>query len=569
MKRKIIVIITIFMMTLSVYAVNTNFTFNLDTLSFNKDKKVMDNFNKNYTLTYTISNFDKELEEKITSLTKKTTYLLLGEMGSNEESSEHYYKRHEDFLKLIYLPDIPKSDKSQTGYDEDSQEYKDYLISSMTLPKVFLSLTEHDIIYNSYGDIQITKNNDVIISSITIPNIKIKKASITNPKEYEYVETNLIIYYYFKEINNDYKLYYLYTELEDDLNFYLENVSATEKLNTLAIIPPYEANLEIYDYSKLKSLSNTTINNIYNNNKDKIVYLTANYNNTIVKMANGFFIGNGMVATTWSFLESALINGQDIILTANDKVLKIEGIVTVKPNLDIAILKLSEKTNTYVKLGSTTNLKANDVGINLSTSTGVGLTSNTGIILANSNYLETSIPISKNVAGSPLFNINGEVIGMNLEKNANTSVSRFLKGEALKEIQDKFANIDFENIDSISFQDLKEKYYYVNYNEEEIKNNIPSRKWKEYSKIGNIEKNINLELVKASYKDGIISLRYKNSIKNYVNSMDLIAPFKKDLLESGFKNTLDTSNKVIYENQKYKIIIMEEFDYLIVVEVKL
>lgn len=569
MKRKIIVIVTLFFITFSVYALTTKFNFSLETLSFNKSNTIMTNFNKDYTLTYKITDLDKELEEEITSLTKKTTYLLLGEIGTGAETSEEYYNRHEDFLNLVYLPDIPKDSKTSSGYDENSKEYKDYLVSSMTLPKVFLSLSEYGVIYNSYGDIQITKSSDLIISTIVLPNIKIKQTSSDNPSEYEYISSNLILHYYFKELKNDYKLYYLYTELEDDLDLYFDNVASVEKLNTLAIIPPYENNSDIYDYSKLNNLSNEVINKIYNTNKQNIVYLTANYNNSVVKTANGIIIDDGLVVTTWDFLEDALINAQEIMLTSNGETLIVQGIVTINPNIDLVVLKLTNKTNTYVKLGDTTNLKLYDASVSLATTLGVGVTSNAGIIIANANYLETSIPISKDISGSSLFNQNGELIGLKKGENTNTSMSRFIKSEALKEIQDKFKNLKFEDIDTISFQDLKAKYYYLNYNEEIIKNNIPARKWKEYSKIGNIENNINLELVKASYKNGIISLRYKNSIKNYANSRDLIANYLTELENSGFKNTLNTDKKIIYKNKKYQIIIMEEFDYLIIVEVKL
>ena len=187
MKRKLIIIITIFFITVSVYAITTKFNFSLETLSFNKSSTIMTNFNKDYTLTYKVTDLDKELEDEITSLTKKTTYLLLGELGNSAEGSEEYYNRHEDFLNLVYLPDIPKNSETSTGYDENSKEYKDYLVSSMTLSKVFLSLSEYGIIYNSYGDIQITKSSDLIISTIVLPNIKIKQAKSSNPSEYEYI----------------------------------------------------------------------------------------------------------------------------------------------------------------------------------------------------------------------------------------------------------------------------------------------------------------------------------------------------------------------------------------------
>ena len=41
------------------------------------------------------------------------------------------------------------------------------------------------------------------------------------------------------------------------------------------------------------------------------------------------------------------------------------------------------------------------------------------------------------------------------------------------------------------------------------------------------------------------------------------------LIDDGYKEILNSSKKSIYENNKYQIIIIEEFDYLIVVMVKL
>ena len=154
-------------------------------------------------------------------------------------------------------------------------------------------------------------------------------------------------------------------------------------------------------------------------------------------------------------------------------------------------------------------------------------------------------------------------------KATNTSISIAMNSEVLKEIQNKFKSLSFDKIETISFNELKEKYYYVKYNSENIKNSIPKGKWKTYSKIGNIEDTIKLELVKASYKDGIVSLRYKNSISQYINSMQLATDFKSKLISDGYEQVVNSSSKSIYKNKKYQVIIMDEFDYLIVVMVKL
>lgn len=158
---------------------------------------------------------------------------------------------------------------------------------------------------------------------------------------------------------------------------------------------------------------------------------------------------------------------------------------------------------------------------------------------------------------------------MNTSKSINTSISMAINSEVLKEAKEKFDNIDFDSIQTITFEKLKEDYYYLKYNNENVINTIPKRIWKKYSKIGDIENNIKLELVKANYDNGVISLRYKNKISDYISGMQLATSYKEQLIKDEYQEILNGSSKSIYQNKKYKIVIMDEFDYLIVVMVKL
>ena len=89
-------------MTTKVSALSNSFQFDPRDLSYSKISKknsVTSNFNKDYALTYSLSNENEKLEEEIKNLTKKTTYLLFGDFNETKESSEHYYKRHKDWLE--------------------------------------------------------------------------------------------------------------------------------------------------------------------------------------------------------------------------------------------------------------------------------------------------------------------------------------------------------------------------------------------------------------------------------------------------------------------------------------
>ena len=564
------------MVTGCMVAMPTNNKFLIDTSNFsfsqnNKNTSILNEFDDEYNLSYSLNSGDSKLDEEITYLSKKVTYLILGEINKTEESSEQYYRRHQDYLELRYNPEVPKDESTFTGLDEDSQEYKDDVVSGISVPSMFLILDELDIVYNSFGDIRVNKSDTLVISMVTLPRVTMKEQSLENPMEYELVQTNLVLYYCFKELNGEYKLYYIMGETTDELSEYFTEVENEENKSVMQMAPLYESSLnKIYDYSKLNLLNDEKINEIYNTNSKNIVVLNSYYNNYNVASSNGFFINNGLVITTWSFLEKSLVDAQYIAIKDNDgNSLEIDGIVTANPETDIAVIKLKNKTDKNVILGNSDNLKTEDPAIIISSKTGVGLTVQKGIIVSNDGYIQTAIPLSDSDQGSPIFNSDGQVVGINTAKQVNASISLSINANVLMEIQDKFKNIDFDTLNVITFSKLKEQYYYIKSNDEIIENNIASNKWEEYSKIGNIKEAIDLELVKANYKDGIVSLRYHNSISKYIASMQLALEFKSNLIDDGYKEILNSSKKSIYENNKYQIIIIEEFDYLIVVMVKL
>lgn len=569
MKKKYIVLILITISFITVKAISNNFKLDTSELSYTTNSKkdnVVSNFRKEYQLTNSISNENTELEEEIKNLTKKTTYLLFGDFNNINESSEDYYKRKQDFYALRYNPEVPKDDSNIIGLDVNSQEYKDDLISGMAIPQIFNQAAELNMLYDSYGDIRVTINDSIIISSITLPKVKIKEPSKTEPMNYDYIETNYVMNYYYKQLNGQWKLYYLYGESTDDISSYFKEVEKKES-KTMAVVPSYQSQLStIYNFDKLDKMPESELNNIYNNNQNNVVYLNSYYNNKVVASANGFFINSGLIVTTWNYLEKSLINAQYITIKGNNTNYELVGIVTANPETDVAVLKV-ESTTSAVKVGDYKQTSIEDPAIILSSRVGTGLIIQTGIIISNTDYIQTSIPLTNTDEGSPLFNQAGEVIGINTSKTTNSSISIAVNSAVLKEIQDKFNGLD--NIESITFEELKEKYYYEKINTENIKNSIPKNKWRKYSKIGNIENTIRMELVKASYKNGIVSLRYKNNISDYISSMQLAASFKEQLEKDGYKEITNNTTKTIYKNNKYQVIIMDEFDYLIIVMVKL
>lgn len=575
MKRKILIGTIVFLvMTTSVYALTNNFNFDSEKLSFSNNSKkdnIVNSFKSEYNLSTAISSKNDEIKKEIVELSKKTTNLLLGDINSKNETSEHYYNRHKEYEELAAYNYFPKDPNSSSGYDESIENYRYVIASELAIPQLFNSFNELGVIYNTYGDIRVTLNGNLAISMVLLPNVKIKEENKDNPEKYDLKQENLVIYYYFIKIDDNYRLCYLYGEYGDTVQQYFDELESKETKNAKAISSSYQSDLSnLYNYDKLNSITDSKLNQIYNQNINNLVYLSSYYNNSVVNNANGFFIGNGIVITTWNFLEKALIDSQYISIQDNkSNFYEVDGIITANPQTDIVLIKLKNKVGRTVNLANSSELKTEDPLITISSKSGVSYIIQKGIVISNDDYIQSSIPLSNNDEGSPLFNSNGQVVGINTSKSTNSSISMAINSEVLKEAKEKFDNIDFDSIQTIKFEKLKEDYYYIKYNNENVINDIPTKVWKDYSKIGNIEKNIKLELVKANYDNNIISLRYKNKISDYINGMQLSVSFKEQLVKDGYKEIFNSSSKCIYQNKKYQVIIMDEFDYLIIVMVKL
>ena len=540
-------------------------TFKLD----KKENNTLLNFDSNFEIEKENNDNNYDLKEEIIELTKKTTYLLLGEANGENESSENYYKRHHDYLDLRYDPEVPKDENSFIGLDENSQEYKDDLLSGISVPGMFLMLSELDVKYSTYGDIRVTITDDInAIGMITLPNVTMKEQNENNPSEYNIIQTNLTMYYYFKKLNNEFKLLYIYGETENDIKEYVDD--SDEKTGILSKDEDYNSQLkDLYDFSKADAVTDDTLLKIYNENNSKIVFLSSTYNTGIVEMANGFFINEGLIITTYNYIEKSLMKAQNILIKDSlGTVYELDGIVTLDYENDIAILKIKDKNLNYIDIPEDIIIQKEDAVITLNSKIGVGLNTSKGIITEIDENIQTSLPVTEEMQGSPVFNSKGQLIGMINSETVNTSISQVTKSEIIKEYYNKLNEKDYDDIKAISFNELKENYY-IKYSEEKEVNNIPEKKWEQFNEAENIEDFIGLKLIKSSYKDGIISLRYKNEISNYMDTALFAEEYKNNLKNKGYKEKNVSDVKSVYENENYQIIIMTEFDYLIIIMIKI
>ena len=84
---------------------------------------------------------------------------------------------------------------------------------------------------------------------------------------------------------------------------------------------------------------------IYNQNKDSIVIIdSASQGGMPTGSASGFYIRSGVVVTSYDSIYRMIENGavRYYAVDSNDKITEIEGIISVYPEINIAILKLKE-----------------------------------------------------------------------------------------------------------------------------------------------------------------------------------------------------------------------------------
>ena len=236
-------------------------------------------------------------------------------------------------------------------------------------------------------------------------------------------------------------------------------------------------------------------------------------------------------------------------------------------NNDTAILKVKNKNLNFIQIQDSEKRKKEDAIISLNSKDGAKLTTSRGIIIAPNKSMETSVIATEEIQGSPLFNIDGKLVGMINSKTLDMSVSSATDLDIVKAYYEKFLDKKVEEIKSVSFKELKENYY-IKYNEEKDINKLQTSKLSEFKGAENIDNLIKLKLVKSFYKDGIVSLRYKNEIYKYIDTMYFAGRFKEELKNNGYEEKNISKTKAIYERNKNKIIIMTEFNYLIIIMVK-
>ena len=136
-------------------------------------------------------------------------------------------------------------------------------------------------------------------------------------------------------------------------------------------------------------------------------------------LGSGFIIKeNGTVITN----NHVIANAEDIIVRVGDKEYKAK-VVGADPYMDIAVLKMETKDKfNPVSFGDSDKARVGDWAVAIGNPFGLGGTVTAGIISARNrdinltrydDFIQTDASINQGNSGGPLFNLKGEVIGIN------------------------------------------------------------------------------------------------------------------------------------------------------------
>lgn len=493
----------------------------------NKEEKIVALLNKSYSIDIRGFSHDIINDEKATELTRELVKISL-------ENDDRQVKQ-EKLTEYLY---VSQSDGFET------------LTASMAIDLYLERLEEDKINGNHIKDIKTEEFDEGIMSFAYLDHCNTKDGI-----------KNVILAFWLKKNDSSYGLFYPWITTEEDIEDYFKQV--IHKEDTGEILGSSFKSLEMS--SNHHPVSDEVLSKLYNENKGSVVQITGMEQNGLGSYGSGFFLNEGIVVTSWSLFKQILNDSNYVYVNdVEGNTYEIIGIVAIQSDYDIVVLKLNKAVGNGVVLGETESLVKNEKLFMINSKNNSGFSINYGLHLSQKNgRLKNMFLIHESDVGAALFNEAGEVVGIHTKDLVNSDLSYANSTDYLKKLQQIFNKQSYEKITSTSFEDFKENYF-VSLNEEIVSNQLDRQIWDKYKDIGNIESTIPLPLVKAFYKDHIVSLRYKNNTDKMIDGLYFVSNYVEALESQGFKLTYEDKNKKIYFSNKYKIIMKHNLNYVII-----
>lgn len=445
---------------------------------------------------------------------------------------------------------IDKIKKELTNYLYISSDDGFETLSGVMFLDTYLSeINNNNIILGDVIDIRTASFNQNDVISF----VYVKNAMVNEEKK------DIVLTYWLKNHNSEYKVYLPWVCFNEDVNKYFEDISYIEETGKIIGDSYNKMSLDGND----SDVTETELLRMYSDNKDSVVQITTMGDE--YHYGSGFYLREGIVVTTWSLFLQYLTDGDYIYVNdCNGNTYDVLGIIAADIKYDVVVLKIDKEVGKKVVLSSSDDVNSSNklFTINSKYNSGFSINYGTNISYKNGKF-KNMFALSSSDVGSALFNEDGHVVGFNVGDKLYSELSYANSTNYLRSIQKRLVNNKFEDINYTKIEDFKNNYY-VEISNEKINNNVNKDVWNRYKSIGNLEKNIAMDLIKSSYKDGILSLRYNNSTNGMLDSIYMASSFTEELINQGYELTFYNEQKSIYKNDEYQIILKDNFNYLIV-----
>lgn len=459
---------------------------------------------------------------------------------------------------VIDLVKVSLSDKNSDEKKKDFTSYQYYsneggeTLATVILIETYLQKLEELQLEASYiKEIKsVSFNDNDVLSFVYLSDGKVNGTS-----------ENVILVYWLKKDGNDYRLFYPWLTLGDDINSFFKKVSDNED-NGEIVSGTYK---EISLNGTVREVSSEQLNSVYQKNSNSVVQLTGMNSNGSNMYGSGFFIREGVIATTWSLFSKFLTNSNYVYVNdASGKTYQVKGVIAAQIDYDIVILKISENVGRGVNFGDSTKLNTDDSLFIINSINNDGFSIKYGKYVSNKDgRMKNMFLLNNSDEGAALFNLDGDVVGITSGDKVNSELSYANSTNYLKRLQ---LILNGQTYDDISYTILEtfKQAYYMKTESEKSYNYIDGKIWDKYKNIGKIEDTIKLDLIKGNYVDKILSLRYKCNTSSMIDTMFTISSYTEELVLEGYKLTYEDNYKQVYQNNKYKIIIKSSLQYLII-----
>ncbi len=201
------------------------------------------------------------------------------------------------------------------------------------------------------------------------------------------------------------------------------------------------------------------------NNKAVVVIVTYDKEGKAVTQGSGFIVReDGAIVTNYHVISKAT----EIATKIGDKILKVEGLLYIDKENDIVILKVKGENLQTAKIGDIEKLNVGEKVYVISSPQGLENTISDGILSGireidpKIKILQITAPVSPGSSGGPVFNKDGEVIGIATSMLEEAQNLNFAMPVNL--IKDKISAkkvIALKDIGIVDYKEIAEYWFYL------------------------------------------------------------------------------------------------------------